>query len=244
MAGLTPWRSSWMVDLAAGTYAVVCSGGSGAPGPGPTTPMTCANRGNPGSVTATITTTGPSLIILAISYAHGDTITTPVGSSLTYIRRTKKDTTLSGGYIGSIVEIWYATSSGALSGETVTVSVSGGVSGVTVLPISVNNATGFDANASLPASVVAATGSTTNTVTGITASTGHYALFFIAGIQINTTPANLPAGWTSIGTCSSSGGDDVGIASHDYVTSPSSQSLTYTASPSSGGGWLLVDVLT
>jgi hypothetical protein len=133
-------------------------------------------RSSASSKAVTMTTQGASDIIIVVGTELGSSanvVSTVSGSTLGSFTRRKTHHTKPG-TIDMVIETWYKHSTGALSGETITVTLAGTNDKLTVIGFAVANANAsiWDGNASLPA-VSQNSGSTKRTVGSVSTTNAN-----------------------------------------------------------------------
>jgi hypothetical protein len=128
------------------------------------------------SLSATITTLLPNDIIIALVHTENppgfSTVNSVSGGGLTWTRRTQFQHTPTA---PSVIEIWWASATSALSAQTITATLSRTTDGSSMHLVAVNGATNpaipWDTNASLPATQFGATGTPSRSISTTVSST-------------------------------------------------------------------------
>lgn len=209
------------------------------------------------TVTATLTTTATGIVVLAIqanNVAAGiqPAISSVSGAGLTWAQR-GSTIQYTGGIFGAKNSffVYWAFSSGALSSQTITVTMTGTTDDMTMVAVGVGGFTGtawqtnpWDANASLPKQANATT-TTAPTATGISTTTANGMLLALAGTANNgVDPMTPPTSFTltaSIGNGGGANGSATEFATQ--VVSATQSSITVTYGTSAQGWALQVDSL-
>lgn len=177
------------------------------------------------SLTTTLT---DDIIVVIVGFCINGGGTPPIVSSisdtasLTWTRRGGASGLTNGN--SSVFDVWWAHAPSALSGDSITATLSGSIDDATLVAIAVNGASSltapFDTNASLPK-----TGLTSASLSGVSTTATQGYLIALAGISSNFTPA-FSSLWTEIIGWNNSGGLNfwIGGASQQSILSALSSS--------------------
>lgn len=210
---------------------------------------TVANNALTGSTgTVTISLSAGSVLLLSIhttATATGGfrTVSSVTSSNLTYARRSSRqhrDTNIGAGRLFQNAEVWWAYSSGALTSEVVTVTLSAAPDTGTIGGVECQNvfmpSSPWDTNASLPA--VNDGDNTAAQVTGITTDSGTPVGFYF---RYSSGPApGQPTGFTQAVACNDLGTNSNSEQRVDYEVFSSKQSSVTFASPASTRNWIAI----
>ena len=193
--------------------------------------------------TGSLTTAGTNDIIVAFVMNYDDSgaaalaVSSIAGGSLSWSRKYQTGSTLVGGAGHVNLEIWYAKSSGVVSGATITATYpSSVVANADIVVFGVNGAdttTPFDTNASLPAKA-SVNGLGTPTVSGV--STTNANTMMIAAAVNGVGLGNHGTGYTTINVANVNGTDN------EYKIFSSVQSgisVAFTSADSSSFGYVM-----
>lgn len=143
---------------------------------------------------------------------------------------------------GSSLQLCYATASGTLSSDTITVTLSGSTDDASLVAFGLtSSANGIDSNVSLPGYA----GSSTGTVTFSTSHTSDVLVGLVGWATNVNNPPTYPAGWTSIDYNFNHGGTNwssLGIGFTRVTTAQSS--ATFASTGGGGNGISVVDAVT
>lgn len=206
---------------------------------GPTTAI--FSTASSGAVNVT-TTSANDIIILVVSSENGtvrtvSTVTDVAG--LTWAKRSGRTTSTVD------LEVWWALSTGALSADTITVTLSGATDDASLIAYGVsgaNTASPWDANVSLPATSSA---SNPPSVGGVSTSSANAMILGFCGDDKTTTQTS-GAGYTLIATRLNGGGIQASsVASEDQVVSATQSGITvaFGSLTSSGDSVAIADAL-
>jgi hypothetical protein len=159
------------------------------------------------------TSTANDTIIVFICWDQNSgvpcTVRNVTSTNLTFKRRGGVQSCLSGAGFSTIEE-WVAVASGTLSGEVITVSFTNAMDNLSMLVQAFTGAPAaapYDSNAGLPATAQVATSAVPPTVTFSTSKADDLLLYVSCNSSGATQGgANVPAGWTELGTVNNASG--------------------------------------
>lgn len=205
-----------------------------------------ATNSSTNTVVLTITTSAaPDVVVIESTFSLSmsstpATISTVTGGGLTWARRGTACTVTGTGAERSMEE-WYAIASTTLSSAAITVTYSTSASGysekATIFALkNANTTTPFDPNASLPG---CASGTAVNTLS-YTTSTNSGNDFVVASSGYSAATISCPAGFTALGTGSST----FTCFAYETPASPlSSVSISSSTSGTSAASTLFIDAI-
>jgi hypothetical protein len=150
------------------------------------------------SITLSTSTSGIVVCFVTVETASGSSVSHIVqsvsGASLTWKRRWQQIIKLSGDDLRD-QEVWWASSSGAISSQSITVTLDGAADGATMVVFGVENCTGWDPNLELPQTAI-----TTSPMTYSTDNDLSLVLTFENSGSTGSTPTGAGGGPSTIST--------------------------------------------
>jgi len=245
LTGLGWGQAHAQLTLTGAGCVVKCSSGGGG-GSAPTLDGFAHNIG----ATVTLTTTKTNDVIVILASSENNAVTPTISSvsdtaGLTWARRGSKVTATSGSQQSS-QEIWWAFSSGALSGDVITVNFVGGADLLALVAFGVNgsgsSSAPWDVNVSLPATATSAVTGTPS-VSGVSTTHANAILlgFYSQGNTGAFTAQTSGSGFSIIDqTGSNAGSFSIAAAAESQGVTSAQSSVSVAFGTSSTAPWSII----
>jgi hypothetical protein len=225
-----------------GAFTAVVSGGGGGGGSPPTLHTSVGMQATGATpISASITTTLPNQILIAIVSVEGTSVTaTPIsgvsGGGLTWTKYTSQADNVNTFNVYQVQEIWWAKATSTLSAVSITAATNVTIDDATFVVAAFNgcNLTNpFDTNASLPVKVKSNT--TTVALTGITTTSSNITVVASFYTGTNMSLNTLDTGFTLIQNIQNGSGQYYMYNFVEYQSFTSARSSFTVTNPKSGG---------